>query len=278
MPKINSRAKGANGELEVAAILQTVVNRVAIQCGYVAPTIRRNVEQCQVGGEDLLGLPWYSIEVKRCERVELDRWWEQTCVQARRKAPGANAWDVLVKGGWKRVGGGAVGTGQGLGSAGSPAEAQGGSAGLGRVQDVLRGYRATRAGNEGFPLPVWGVPGLDRSHGGPVVDEPRDSVDHARDLFRYVGDPMGKPVSSPLTTLDEAASCPTPSEDPNAEKQVPRAREPVLIWRQSRKPWRVRFVGNVACTNGLRLRSEIDLSLDVWLMVLEQDLGALLRG
>ena len=73
MAKINSRQKGAAGEREVAKILQQVVNGVALQCGYVSPTIRRNTEQSQIGGEDLTGLPWYSFEIKRCERVELDK-------------------------------------------------------------------------------------------------------------------------------------------------------------------------------------------------------------
>ena len=88
MAKINSRQKGANGEREFAAVLQKVVNEVALLCGYVPPTIRRNTEQSQIGGEDLTGLPWYSFEIKRCERVELDKWWQQTCTQAARKASG----------------------------------------------------------------------------------------------------------------------------------------------------------------------------------------------
>lgn len=100
---INVRNKGANGEREVADILQRVVNEVALSCGYTAPRIRRNVEQSQVGGEDLVGLPWFSFEVKRVERVELDKWWEQTCVQARRKAAGSTSWDALAKGGWRRL-------------------------------------------------------------------------------------------------------------------------------------------------------------------------------
>ena len=100
---INVRNKGANGEREVADILQRIVNEVALSCGYTAPRIRRNVEQSQVGGEDLVGLPWFSFEVKRVERVELDKWWEQTCVQARRKAAGSTSWDALAKGGWRRL-------------------------------------------------------------------------------------------------------------------------------------------------------------------------------
>ena len=116
MAKINSRQKGAAGEREVAKILQQVVNEVALQCGYVSPTIRRNTEQSQIGGEDLTGLPWYSFEIKRCERVELDKWWQQTVTQAARKAAGSSSWDALAKGGWRRLadaGGGSAGVGQG---------------------------------------------------------------------------------------------------------------------------------------------------------------------
>lgn len=209
MAKINSRAKGARGELEVAEILQTVVNRVAIHCGFTAPKIRRNVEQCQVGGEDLIGLPWYSIEIKRVEQVNVDKWWEQTLTQARRKAPGATSWDALAKHGWKRIAAaeaagaaavGSAGLGQveaargasgeagaleaareGLGDVGSVPLAGGGSmsarevlreAGGSAGLDALRGYLAAQAGNEGRPLPSWslgGGLGRDRSLGGPVA-------------------------------------------------------------------------------------------------------------
>lgn len=333
MAKINSRAKGANAELEVAKILQTVVNRVAIQCGYQAPTIRRNVEQCQVGGEDLLGLPWYSIEVKRCERVELDKWWAQTLTQARRKAPGATSWDALAKHGWKRIAASeaaavglaalgqveaargasdALGAGEaaraGSGDVGSAPLAGGGSmsarevlreAGGSAGLDALRGYLAAQAGNEGRPLPAWaagGSLGLDRSLGGPVAgpalaDEPRPFLSPLDEgiLFEATRNPpkpsstfladveaLKSPVSSPLTAFEQVAPCPTPSQGPNAKKQVSMAREPVLIWRVSRVPWNVRCVVDIACTNGFRVRSVADLTLDSWLDVLTNDLSVYL--
>lgn len=101
--RINVRAKGATGEREAANLLQKVVDEVYTKCGYVPPKIRRNVEQTQVGGEDLVGLPWYSFEIKRVERVDLDKWWAQTLVQAARKAPAASTAEVQRLGGWKAL-------------------------------------------------------------------------------------------------------------------------------------------------------------------------------
>ena len=328
MTRINSRAKGANAELEVARILQTVVNRVAINCGFTAPKIRRNVEQCQVGGEDLIGLPWYSIEIKRVEQVNVDKWWEQTLTQARRKAPGATSWDALAKHGWKRIAAdaaaeaqaglgqveaarGASGEAAGLeaaraasGDVGSTVLAGGGSmsarevlreAGSSAGLDALRGYLAAQAGNEGRPLPAWAVGGslgLDRSHGGPVVGPalvggPREALDGLTavqwECRNGVSSLVGKyrdrnPVSSFVATRTEPSPCPTPSEGLNAEKQAPVGREPVLIWRTSGKPWNVRFLGTIVCTNGFKLASTIDTSLETWLDVLREDLGVRLRG
>lgn len=136
---INVRNKGANGEREVADILQRIVNEVALSCGYTAPRIRRNVEQSQVGGEDLVGLPWFSFEVKRVERVELDKWWEQTCVQARRKAAGSTSWDALAKGGWRRL----------AAHAREEAAGQGSCEAHGRVEGGLEAPGAGEAGQGG---------------------------------------------------------------------------------------------------------------------------------
>lgn len=103
MTRINVRTKGAVGEREAAAILQKVVDEVFTKCGHEPPKLRRNVEQAQVGGEDLVGLPWYSFEIKRVERVDLDKWWAQTCIQAARKAPAASTAEAQRLGGWKAL-------------------------------------------------------------------------------------------------------------------------------------------------------------------------------
>ena len=96
-------SKGKRGEREVCDELQPVVDSVAKELGMAAPRIRRNLAQSGDGGEDIIGLPWYAIEVKRCETLALDKWWRQCVTQARRKAAMASAWDDLTRGGWRRV-------------------------------------------------------------------------------------------------------------------------------------------------------------------------------
>lgn len=103
MGKINVRQKGANGEREVCDLLQPTVDHVAKECGVEAPRLHRNLMQYSVGGEDIVGLPWYSIEVKRCEKLELAKWWEQAVTQAGRKAATATAFEELAEGGWRRL-------------------------------------------------------------------------------------------------------------------------------------------------------------------------------
>lgn len=97
-------SKGKRGEREVCDELQPTVDSVAKALGMSAPRVRRNLQQSGDGGEDILGLPWYAIEVKRCETLALDRWWQQCVTQARRKAAMASAWDDLSRGGWRRLG------------------------------------------------------------------------------------------------------------------------------------------------------------------------------
>lgn len=240
---INVRAKGANGEREVADLLQKVVNEVALNCGYTAPRIRRNVEQTQVGGEDLVGLPWYSFEIKRVERVDLDKWWEQTCVQARRKAPGATSWDALAKGGWRRLG-----------------ASQGGD-------DLVR---AGRAQQEATAAPGSVLEAADGQAVGRSEARAGGTVQAVGGLAlpRWAGGSMGGLLGA-LERLD-----------------VPRlggpvaaggSREPVLVWRQNKRPWYVRAVLDVRI--GAKTRQIVsDVFLDDWLEVFRSDLGDLLRG
>lgn len=103
MTKINVRQKGANGERQVCDLMQPVVDHVANELGMEAPRLHRNLMQASIGGEDIVGLPWYSIEVKRVEKLALAAWWEQAVTQAARKGSGASQWDELAKGGWKRL-------------------------------------------------------------------------------------------------------------------------------------------------------------------------------
>jgi hypothetical protein len=299
MAKINARTKGANGEREVADILQRVVNEVAIQCGYVAPRIRRNTEQSQIGGEDLVGLPWYSIEVKRVERVDLPKWWAQTVAQAGRKAAGSSSWDALVRGGWKQVAAGGQGVGSGPSREAGAAPGQGeagravlgpadgfGAVGLGQagfgqagtegrtmpagVQEVQGG---PREGN-GLSLPVWAT-------GGPVEGP---TVDRGpREVLRPLEGPQrdfmfdGNADSSPLKTRESLVGVGHGQGKEIASKAIAVAREPVLIWRQSRQPWNVRCVLDIDLRQK-HIRMVADVSLDDWLEILRDGLAARLRG
>ncbi len=67
-----SRSKGQRGEREVASILNKNLGLKS----------KRNLAQYQEGGFDLIGIPNYAIEVKRCEKINIEKWWSQTKEQA----------------------------------------------------------------------------------------------------------------------------------------------------------------------------------------------------
>jgi len=91
--KLNSRDKGGRGEREVIALLQSIVNRVYQVAGKLPPKLQRNSMQANgLGGCDIVGLPWLAIEVKRCETLLLDQWWQQ-CISQRQNS---SAMPVLV--------------------------------------------------------------------------------------------------------------------------------------------------------------------------------------
>ena len=279
MAKINSRQKGANGEREFAAVLQKVVNEVALLCGYVPPTIRRNTEQSQIGGEDLTGLPWYSFEIKRCERVELDKWWQQTCTQAARKASGSTAWDALAKGGWKRLAGAGGGSGQVGGGTGTPTgeaarqgsrEGQhaGGPIEVGSLVEVDAAGTVRPATVVGLPVPAWALGGPSRwSAGGPSpVGGP---------LF-VGGEPSlaGKAVSSPVVGGSPLEVGKVAGGD---RSPVLGARVPVLAWRVNKGEWYVRARLNVLDANDKTRSLICDLVCEDWLELFRIDLARRLR-
>jgi hypothetical protein len=80
--KINARNKGKSGEYEVIKMLQTICDDVFKDFYLKAPLLRRNTAQYADGGEDVAGLTWHSIEVKRCEKLEIGKWWLQATRQA----------------------------------------------------------------------------------------------------------------------------------------------------------------------------------------------------
>lgn len=67
-----ARNKGSQGERELAALLSD-------HLGFV---VKRNLGQARDGGDDLT-VQHFKIEVKRRERLEIDKWSEQVeaCVQ-----------------------------------------------------------------------------------------------------------------------------------------------------------------------------------------------------
>lgn len=93
---VNAKQKGANGEREVAALLQPVVDKaymetLGITLGEV-PKLQRNLLQTREGGYDLVGLDWLALEVKRVEALgvggirkgHIRQWWAQCVASATR--------------------------------------------------------------------------------------------------------------------------------------------------------------------------------------------------
>lgn len=68
MGKINARAKGANGEREFCRWLFDNFN---------IPMPQRNLEQVRSGGTDIIDFEPFFFEVKRCEKIEKEKWWRQ---------------------------------------------------------------------------------------------------------------------------------------------------------------------------------------------------------
>ena len=75
MGKINSRAKGAVGERELASALNDVLGLQT----------RRGQQYSGIEGEDVVGFPGVHVESKRVERLNIHEAMEQACRDA---APG----------------------------------------------------------------------------------------------------------------------------------------------------------------------------------------------
>jgi len=86
-----AKTKGANGEREVIALLQPVVNKVYTEFGIEPPRLLRNLEQFRFSGFDLIGIEWVAIEVKRQETLNVNTWWEQT-----KKSAGQTKEPILI--------------------------------------------------------------------------------------------------------------------------------------------------------------------------------------
>lgn len=82
----SSRSKGQRGEREVCKLLQPIMDKVtAPYARYFEhlPRAARNLDQTRDGGHDIAGLPFLALEVKRCETVQLNKWWNQAVKQAK---------------------------------------------------------------------------------------------------------------------------------------------------------------------------------------------------
>jgi len=82
--QINGRQKGAQAEREVIKKLQAVVDYVL---GKDMCVLKRNLEQYRGGGADVTcsveRYDLFSFEIKRCEKLMLEKFWKQTLKQAK---------------------------------------------------------------------------------------------------------------------------------------------------------------------------------------------------
>lgn len=88
---INIRQKGANGEREVATMLNSIITQVMTDMNYPEPDIlaaakcvQRNQNQSAVGGCDLSNVFGMAVEIKRQENLQVPAWWRQTVAAAER--------------------------------------------------------------------------------------------------------------------------------------------------------------------------------------------------
>jgi hypothetical protein len=79
-----ARSKGARGEREIIDVLQPIVDVAYQAAGKQPPQLKRTSSmQSDGGGCDVHGLDWLAMEVKRCETLHVEMWWQQCVSQAR---------------------------------------------------------------------------------------------------------------------------------------------------------------------------------------------------
>lgn len=86
---INIRQKGAEGERQVAKVLNAIIQKVLTEQQWPAEVIagaencvQRNQNQSAVGGCDLSNVFGLAVEVKRQEQLSIGTWWKQTVASA----------------------------------------------------------------------------------------------------------------------------------------------------------------------------------------------------
>lgn len=89
---LNARVKGGTGEREIALSLNGAIGVTMKEMGFPDTLVQkgftqvqRNQNQSAVGGKDLVGVFGLAVEVKRCEVLELKKWWAQACASAARE-------------------------------------------------------------------------------------------------------------------------------------------------------------------------------------------------
>ena len=81
---VNIRSKGQRGEREAAALIASWANEVLAGLGLPEVAFKRNLQQSQEGGYDVLSFDWLAMEVKRHESLaQLSQWWKQTLRQTK---------------------------------------------------------------------------------------------------------------------------------------------------------------------------------------------------
>ena len=88
---LNSRNKGANGEREVVRLMNEIIAKVLaadewddVVKATALGCIQRNQAQSAVGGHDLNGVFGMSVEIKRVENLQIEKWWQQCVSQSER--------------------------------------------------------------------------------------------------------------------------------------------------------------------------------------------------
>lgn len=79
--------KGKRGEREVKDSFVELMSEVESiqQRKGVSDRVKRNTTQSDRGGDDIVGIPLISVEVKRHETLNLNGWWKQTIEQANKQ-------------------------------------------------------------------------------------------------------------------------------------------------------------------------------------------------
>ena len=76
---INKQVKGKVGEREIKDAFIELMRKAEQSTGRtgVSENVKRNTLQSDRGGDDIVGIPLLSIEVKRQETLNVNTWWKQ---------------------------------------------------------------------------------------------------------------------------------------------------------------------------------------------------------